>query len=173
MKILVITSLFPNKLNPDYGLYNAELLCSLTGGNDFTFICPISLTPPMYIARKSITKPGITKNWFREIRKIPKQEIFRNIPVYYPQLFYLPKKLSKMSLGVFLFLRLLPIVREIRKRHGFEIIHAFGEFPEGFAAFLFSKIYRVPAIISHRRTFTSAKLKESYLLNKIKNHIIN
>ncbi len=173
MKILVITSLFPNKFNPDYGRYSAELLQSLTSRNEFTVICPISLTPPMYIARKSISKPGIIKNWIREIRKIPKQELFKNIPIYYPQLFYLPKKISKMSLGVFLFLRLLPIVHELRKRHGFEIIHAFGEFPEGFAAFLFSKIYRMPVIISHRRTFTSGQLSESYLLKKIKNYIIN
>ncbi|MBD3291015.1 glycosyltransferase, partial [candidate division KSB1 bacterium] len=117
--------------------------------------------------------PHVTTNWISQLRQIPKREIVHNITVYYPQLFYLPKKISKMSLGIFLFFRLLPIVRQLHKSHRFQIIHAFGEFPEGFAAYALSALFRLPIIITHRRTFTSNKLKESYFLKKINSYIIS
>jgi len=136
MKILVISHLFPNKKNKNYGIFMARQLVEMAKqGMDITVIVPTVWTPPVltyfnkwkdydhnvklweFDGLKAISSPylRITGNWF-----------FRWV-------------------GLSAFLSLKNKVRKLHKKNKFDLIYSRCFFPDGDAAVRLSKRLKIPA----------------------------
>jgi glycosyltransferase involved in cell wall biosynthesis len=138
MKVLVITSLFPNCKQPRLGLFIRERIKALAKYCDIKVIAPVPYFPPI----------NIRKKWFL-YSQIPKKEIQAGLEVYHPRWFIVPK-IGMSFYGVFYFLSILSYIKNIQKEFDFDIIDAHFLYPDGFAAILIAKVLNKPVVVSGR-----------------------
>ena len=172
-KILVISSKFPNKIQFQQGLFVYELVRELSKENQFVVICPISKTPSISLMKRAFKKPAVLRQHYQQIKKIPRIDNYHGISVYYPKLWYLPKKIAHFSDGILLFSRLMPSILRIRKTFKFEIIHAQFAFPEGFVATMLGKIFGVPSVVHCQGSDINADLGKNVVLTRFVTYTLN
>jgi glycosyltransferase involved in cell wall biosynthesis len=135
MKILVITNLFPNKLEPTKATFNKQQLYHLSKLCELKVIAPVPWAPPIHFI----------KNW-KYLRNIPYHEIIDGLDVLHPRYFVIPK--IGRSLYGFLFLAsIFKHVRRSRDEFNFNCIFALWAYPDGFASVLIAKILKKPILI--------------------------
>ncbi len=135
MKILVFTTLFPNSQEPIKGVFVKERVRHYGKDNDIVVVAPV---------------PFQTKLKYRiQGKRIPYREMISSLEVSHPTFYYIPKYLKFLD-GFFLFLSSLWCVGRIKNIHEFSIIDSHYCFPDGFAAVLLGKIFRVPVSITLR-----------------------
>ncbi|MBI3563143.1 MAG: glycosyltransferase family 4 protein [Gammaproteobacteria bacterium] len=125
------TTLFPNNTETTKGIFVKQRVDRLA-----KFFNTIVVAPVRYIPV------------FKTCSKISRSE-HGNIDVYHPRYFVLPK-LAKWTDGVFLFLSTLFFIGKILKRHKVDLIDAHWGYPDGFAAYLTSIVYKIPFIVTLR-----------------------
>jgi teichuronic acid biosynthesis glycosyltransferase TuaC len=81
--------------------------------------------------------------------RIPARQTQDGVEVLHPRFFSVPG-IAKCLDGLFLFLSLLPVLLRLRRRFRFEVIDAHFVYPEGLAAVLLGKVFRVPVVITLR-----------------------
>jgi len=92
MKILFLTSLFPNSTKPINGIFNLSRVHALQDqGCDVRVVAPIGLTPK---ESDLFPFPKFKKifNIFKGINQISFQSEFENIIVYHPKWYWLPRR---------------------------------------------------------------------------------
>ena len=129
MKVLTLSTVFPNAAQPVHGLFVFERVRHTTRHADVRVVAPLA--------------------WFKRPRSIPMAEMRDNLPIEHPTFFYVPGLLKFLD-GGFLFLSILPRVRRIRRRFHFDLIDAHFGFPEGVAAVLLGLWFRCPVVITLR-----------------------
>ncbi|MCK5342985.1 MAG: glycosyltransferase, partial [Candidatus Heimdallarchaeota archaeon] len=82
---------------------------------------------------------------------VSKFEVIDGLEVYHPRFFYIPGVFKSLD-GVFLFLSSLFIIVRIRCSFRFDVIDAHFAYPDGFAAVLLGKVFRVPVTVTLRGT---------------------
>lgn len=132
MKVLALTTVFPNAAQPTHGTFVFERLRHLARLADVRVVAPVSWR----VATGSGTGP--------ECRGA-------DLRVERPRFVYVPGILKVLD-GLFLFLSVLGVVRRLRRTFDFEVIDAHFAFPEGFAAALLSVWARRPFTITMRGT---------------------
>jgi len=172
-KILVISSKFPNRIHFQQGLFVYQLVRELSRENEFMVVCPISKTPSISLLKRAFKRPSILRLYYRQMRQIPQSDNYHGLPVVYPRLWYLPKKIAHFSDGIFLLGRLLPVILKIRTTFKFEIIHAQFAFPEGFAATLLGKLFAVPSVIHCQGSDINVDLGRSFILTRFVTYTLN
>ena len=139
MRILVISSVFPNSKHPLYGVFVKERMARVARGCELVVVAPVPWFPFNRLFR------GV------ETEGIPAYEVQDSIPVYHPKFLSVPGVLKCLD-GFFYFLSVLPLARRLRRSFRFDLIDAHFAYPDGFAGCLLAKVFRCPVIVTLRGT---------------------
>ena len=139
MKILVFTSLYPNNVWPNHGVFIKERMSQFAkfDGCEVKVIAPV----PYF--------PAIKFNWRWRFSQVARRELRNGIEVYHPRYFLTPK-IGMALYGWMMFLSVLPAVRRIQRGFDFDLIDAHYVYPDGFAAVLFGRVFKKPVVVSAR-----------------------
>lgn len=142
MRVLVFTSLFPNREKPLQGIFVFQRMVHFAerSGNQVQVVAPVPYFP-RWIHVTSWASEG----------KIPHAEEIGPLTVYHPRYPFLPK-ISMPLHGVLMFLGCFLTVHRVHKQTPFDCIDAHFVYPDGFAAILFGKLLNLPVIVSARGT---------------------
>ena len=140
MKVLTYTTLFPNNVFPNHGVFIKERMRFFAQRNELKVVAPVPYFPGI----------NINTRWYK-YSKIKKFEIIEDIPVWHPRYFITPR--IGMSLyGDYLYWSTKKIVAKILSSYTFEAIDAHYIYPDGYAALKIAKEFNKPIILSARGT---------------------
>lgn len=92
MKILYVTSLFPNTLNPHKGIFNLSRVKALRKlGHEIKVISPIGLTPPNRYLFPCVRFNSI-RDYCGPLKRIPFFEVLEQFEIFHPKWYWLPRK---------------------------------------------------------------------------------
>jgi len=151
MKILVVTSMFPNCEQPTLGVFVRERMFRVARQCELKVVAPVPWFPFM-----GILKPG-----YRPL--VPFREVQDGVEVLHPRFFNVPG-IFKCLDGFFFFLSALATVARVRRQFRFDVIDAHFAYPDGMGAVLLGKVFGVPVTITLRGTIR--KLSR-YLLRRV------
>ena len=141
MKALIFTSLYPNNVSPQLGIFIKERMTHFARLKNCQakVVAPVPYYPPIKLGSR----------W--KFSQVARYEVRDGLDVYHPRYFMTPK--IGMSLyGVAMFLSVLPTVRRIQRSFDFDVIDSHFVYPDGFAAVLLGKVLRKPVVVSARGT---------------------
>ena len=151
MKVLVLTTVFPNCKQPTLGTFVRERMFRVAKECELKVVAPVPWFP----------FAGYLKPNYRPI--VPRNEIQQGIEVYHPRFFSVPGVLKCLD-GFFFFLSLLSPLRRIRDDFDFDIIDAHFAYPEGLGAVLLARFFDRPVTITLRGTIVPLS---KYLLRRV------
>ncbi|MBI3320806.1 MAG: glycosyltransferase family 4 protein [Candidatus Omnitrophica bacterium] len=137
MKLLVITNLFPNALEPNRGLFNKQQILELARRSDVKVIAPVPWCP------RSRALERVTR-WSARAR-VPARERIDGLEVYHPRCVVIPK----MGRALYGWLFLWGIERTVRDLHRvfpFDRILATWAYPDVWAAAAIAQRMRLPLV---------------------------
>ncbi len=141
MKILSLSSVYPNPAEPGLGLFVRARLEHMAAGAEVKVIAPIPL----------LDYSNPQGKLFRR-RNFPVARQDGPFEVFHPRWLFPPKG-TPLNV-VCEFLRLAPLVHRIRKTFPFDLMDAHFGYPEGAAAALLARMFRVPYTITLRGSET-------------------
>jgi teichuronic acid biosynthesis glycosyltransferase TuaC len=139
VKILVFTSLYPNNVWPNHGVFVKERTTHVArlDGCQVKVVAPVPYHPRL----------KITHRWrFSQVHRYERRD---GLEVYHPRYFMLPK-VGMTLYGMQMFLSALPTVKKIRHDFDFDLIDAHYVYPDGFAAVLLGRMLGKPVVVSAR-----------------------
>ncbi len=119
MKVLAISNLFPNRIEPTKAAFNRQQFRSLAE------LCELHVVTPV---------PRLS----RLANSIPCQDEIEGIPVYYPRYLHIPKIL-RWTYGWLMFLGIFRTVRKLEREKRFDAIYATWAFPDAYAAAMIAR----------------------------------
>jgi glycosyltransferase involved in cell wall biosynthesis len=142
MKILTFTHLFPNEIQPMWGIFVYQRVNHFAKrpGNQVRVVAPVPYIPRWFP----------TSNWekYKRIRSVEK---VGDLDVEHPRYPLLPK-IGMPLHGLLLFLGCYRYVARLHREEGFDCIDSHWVYPDGFAAVLLGKMLGVPVFCSARGT---------------------
>ncbi len=140
MRILTFTTIYPNNIHRNNGIFNFERVRALSKSNEVKVVAPIPFFPPIKLKRR----------WF-DFSRVSKNEKIDGIDVYHPRYLLIPK-IGMALYGISLFLSSLFVLLKIRKRFPFDIIDSHYMYPDGFAAVLLGRAFHKPVVVTAHGT---------------------
>lgn len=141
-KLLVFSSLFPSSVRPNAGVFIKERMFRVGRQLSVVVVSPVPWFPLQQLIR--YWKPN-----FRP-QPEPYAEI-DGIEVYYPKFFSIPG-FFKSHDGFFMAASCVLTLLKIRKNYRFDLIDAHFAYPDGYAASLLGRWFKVPVTITLRGT---------------------
>jgi teichuronic acid biosynthesis glycosyltransferase TuaC len=144
IKTLTLTTLFPNSVQPNHGIFVANRLEHLLATGDVAteIVAPVPWFPS--------TNPSFGQ--YARQAAVPDREQRFGRPVYHPRYAVIPKVGMTVAPGL-LYLGARRTVAEIlRSGFDFDLIDAHYFYPDGVAAIMLGKTFRKPVIITARGT---------------------
>ena len=141
MKALIFTSLYPNNVWPQQGVFIKERMTHYARlkNCEAKVVAPVPYYPPIKIGSR----------W--KYSQVAHHEMRDGLDVYHPRYFMTPT--IGMSLyGVAMFFSVWPLVKRIQRSFDFDVIDAHFLYPDAFAAILLGKVLRKPVVVSARGT---------------------
>ena len=140
MKILTYTTLFPNAVDPNHGIFIENRILHFTRhyGHELRVVAPVPFFP----------KLRIFPRWHR-FSQVPRQELRQDVAVFHPRYLVTPK-LGMMLYGWSMFLGTLGTVRRLQRNFDFSAIDAHFLYPDAFAAILLGRVFQRPVVVSAR-----------------------
>jgi glycosyltransferase involved in cell wall biosynthesis len=139
-KLLVYCTLFPSNKRPNAGVFIRERMFRVGQQVPIVVVSPVPWFPFQ----------GIIRYWKPDFRPQPdKFEIQQGVQVYFPRFLSIPG-LFKSWDGFFMALGSFATLAELKKE--FNIIDAHFAYPDGYAATLLGKWFKVPVTITLRGT---------------------
>lgn len=160
LKILVLSHMYPNNINPIAGIFVHEQVKALKKmGCEVKVLSPVPWTPfPVKI---------MNKKW-NNYSKISNYEKIEDIDVYYPRKITFPKNFLLDKSGIIYFNAIKKIVREIYKDYKFDIIHSHSALPDGYAGMLLKREYNKPLVTTiHGKDFQQTIFKNKKCLKAV------
>jgi teichuronic acid biosynthesis glycosyltransferase TuaC len=142
IKLLVFSSVFPNAVQPHHGVFVRERMRGLMSGAEPPEIEVQVVAPTPWFPFASGLRPG-----YRPV--VPREEVQDGVRVLHPRYLSVPGILKCLD-GILLFLSTLPALIRLRKSFRFDAIDAHFIYPEGLAAVLHGRVFRVPVLITLR-----------------------
>lgn len=137
MKILVFTTLYPNHLAPNFGVFIKERMTHFARrGHEVRVVAPVPYYPLKWGARA-------------QYGQIKAREEIEGLTVYHPRYFMTPK-IGMSTYGMTMFLSVLPFMKRLRREFDFDLIDAHYVYPDGFAAVQLGKHFDKPVVVSAR-----------------------
>jgi glycosyltransferase involved in cell wall biosynthesis len=139
MNVLVFTTLYPNNITPNHGVFIKERITHYAklDGCNVKVVAPI----PYF--------PGIKINWRWKFSQVLLIEVRDGIEVHHPR-YYMVPKVGMCLYGLTLFLSVLRTIGKIRQSFDFDLIDAHFVYPDGFAAVLLGYWFGKPVVVSAR-----------------------
>jgi glycosyltransferase involved in cell wall biosynthesis len=139
MRVLTFTSLYPNNVWPNHGVFIKERMTHFAAleGCEVKVVAPVPYFPPLQLGHRFL------------FSQVLRREVIAGLDVYHPRYFMVPK-VGMALYGILMFLSVLPVVKRIQQDFNFDIIDAHYIYPDGFAAVLLGHLFRKPVIISAR-----------------------
>jgi len=141
-RLLVFTTLFPHSGQPHAGVFIRERMFRVAQILPLTVVAPVPWFPLQGLIR-------LFRPHFRP--SAPRHELQQGIDVYHPRFFSIPGFFKSWD-GLFMALCSYRLVSRLRKQGGFDIIDAHFAYPDGYAATLLGKWFKVPVTITLRGT---------------------
>ncbi len=178
-KLIVFTSLFPSKKRPNAGLFIRERMFRVGKQIPIIVISPVPWFPFQ----------SVIQYWKPYFRPQPeKYEEQSGIEVHYPRFLSVPGILKNWD-GFFMALGSWRLLRKLKQQQKFNIIDSHFAYPDGYAATLLGKLFKVPVTITLRGTevplsaMPARKIKMMEALNNatqifsvsksLKNHVVD
>lgn len=167
MKVLVFTSLFPNNIWPNHGVFIKNRMKSVSLQEEVTVkvVAPVPYFPPI---------KG-TSRWLYS--QVLRKEKIEGLEIYHPRYLMIPK-VAMFLHGLMMALSVYWGLMKIKREYDFDIIDAHYVFPDCFAAILLGCVFKSPVVVSARgtdinlfRKFPVVNKMILYALHK-SNHII-
>jgi glycosyltransferase involved in cell wall biosynthesis len=137
MKVLVLSGQFPTPRDPVCGMFVVEQIKALRKlGVEITVVAPTPWAPRALRFLKRVQAHLLT----------PTQSQLDDFEVHYLKIPTLPGGHLFSLSGFFLYFRSRSIVRRYLERGGIDLIHAHTVMPEGFAAVLLGKTFKIPVV---------------------------
>ena len=137
MRILVISHLFPNACDPIAGIFVLEQVKALRKrGLDVIVLSPIPWAP-----RFLAFMPRV-----RKYHCFPRDSELAGVPVHYVSALAFPRGRLFFLYGFFFYLACRRLARKYITDLGIDMIHAHTIMPDGFAAVLLGRKFKVPVI---------------------------
>jgi len=140
MRILTFTSLFPNAVDPDFGIFIFQRTSHLAQrrGNSVEVVAPVPYAPSFL---KGTARGAMAA--------IPSEEAIDGLEVHHPRYLLLPK-VSMLLHGLLMYRGCLPLVRRLHQRKRFDCIDAHYVFPDGLAAVRIGRSLGIPVVVTAR-----------------------
>lgn len=142
MRVLIFTSLFPNREKPLQGIFVLQRMGHFAkrSGNQVQVIAPVPYFP----------------SWLRWTRwqsegQIPRSEEIAGLAIHHPRYPLLPK-ISMPLHGLLMFIGSLRTAHRLHREMKFDCIDAHFVYPDGLAAVLLGKFLKLPVVVSARGT---------------------
>jgi len=136
MRVLVLSSTFPNTNEPVRGIFIFERIRRLARRCDLVVVSPVPWFP--------------LNRWIRRGRAtVPYMEKLGGVTVYHPRFLSIPRY-GKFLDGAMYFLCLVPFIARLKRTFRFELVDAHFEFPDGVGGTLIAKLFRRPVIVTLR-----------------------
>jgi len=133
MKVLCVTSLFPDKTRPTYAPFNLRQILSLARLSELSLISPVPW-------------PHKLKAFARGIRIEPPAECRDLMEVHYPTYFYVPKVL-RSSYGRSYYLSIRSIFNAVVRGFRPDVVYATWAYPDCYAAYLAAGERDLPLVV--------------------------
>jgi glycosyltransferase involved in cell wall biosynthesis len=139
MKILVFTSLYPNHIWPNHGIFIKARMAHFArrAGCEIKVVAPI----PYF--------PAININWRWKFSQVARREIQDGVEVYHPR-YLLTPKLGMVLYGWLMFFSVAPLIKKIHQEFDFDLIDSHFAYLDGFAAVQLGRRYNKPVVLSAR-----------------------
>ncbi len=137
MRVLVLSSVFPNPKQPTFGVFIRERVRRVARHCELVVVAPVPWFPVNRLIRGSL--------W----SGIPVFEQQEGLPVYHPRFFCVPRYFKWLD-GLFYACSLFPFLARLRRTFPFDVIDAHFAYPDGVAAALLGKVLRRPVVITLR-----------------------
>jgi len=166
MKILSLTSLFPNNVNPVFCVFIKERVRYLAKLHDLRVVAPVPYFPKIHLHRR-----------WHEYSLVKSHEYIAGMKIYHPRYLITPR-VGMAFYGLLYFLSILHFMRRLNREYPFDLLDAHYIYPDGLAAVLLAKVLKKPVVLSARGTdinvFTTFPLIRSWIAYALKSchHII-
>jgi glycosyltransferase involved in cell wall biosynthesis len=142
LRILTFTSIFPNGVDPTYGVFIYQRVAHLAKrpGNEVVVISPIPYFPRWVKV----------KRW-KNPTEVPSHENVDGLTVFHPRYFLLPKVFMPFH-AISMFLGCLGRACKLNWQKRIDCIDAHFAYPDGLAGVLLGKVLKVPVVVSARGT---------------------
>ena len=161
MKLLVLTKLFPNNINPIFGVFVKERIKALAQNCEVKVVAPVPWAPPLKQFKK----------WYY-FSQVCDQEIIDGLEVFHPR-YINPPKIGRSLYGFFYYLGIISLINKIYKEFKFDFIDVHWAYPDGFGAILVSRYFNKPCVITVRgsdiNSFTNKPFLRSLILYTLQN----
>lgn len=141
-RLVVFCSLFPSSVQPNAGVFIKERMFRVATHCPIVVVSPVPWFPFQSLIR--LIKPGFRP----QPERVEEQQ---GIKVFYPRFFSFPGVLKNFD-GLFMALGSLMTLYRIKRFHQFNLIDAHFAYPDGYAATLLGKWFKVPVTITLRGT---------------------
>lgn len=140
MRVLTVTSLFPNAVSPLLGTFVYQRVAHFAKRERHTVqvVAPVPYFP-LWVPMSRWSAFG----------RVPRKEQIGSLTVYHPRYPQMPK-ISMLFHGLLIFLGCLRLVCRLHREQKFDCIDAHYVFPDGLAAVLLGKWLGIPVVISAR-----------------------
>lgn len=142
LRIVLITMLFPNKLEPGKTTFVLEIAKELSKHAEIKVIAPVRKLPLGGISKRMI-------KGYSDSSKIEFYEKLEGLDVYHPKIF-LPPKVFRFLHGFLYFLAVKKLTKNLSEQFDFDLILSPYLFPDGFASVLIAKYLNKPVVIEAR-----------------------
>jgi len=149
LRILTFTTLFPNEQQPAHGLFVRERILAMAKLVELRVIAPVPWFPNVRF---------LGERYYR-YSQIPLRENQGGTPVEHPRFPVIPK-VCKAADGLLLAAGSLSRVHQLRAEFPFDIVDSHWAYPDGAAAAILAKYFRVPLAITVRGDDINIFLKE-------------
>ena len=149
MKVLFLSTVYPNPNSPTSGIFVHEQISKLVNlGIEAVVISPIAMVPPVRLLKFQKHLIESWQGWIKSRKSIPAQTHFDDVTVFYPKWLLLPKLFFGHLEGKTLYVHLKSLLQNLWKTWRWDIIHAHFLTPGGMCAEFISKKYNTPFVVS-------------------------
>lgn len=138
MKILFVSSQFPNSIQPDLGVFSLQVVKQFAVKDEIQVIAPLPTLGMFNFA-------GDLKRYNTNLN-IPTKEIIDNILVYHPKYFAFPA--MGFTHHIAMYVSLMPLIKSIHFDWGIDVINCHWLFPDGVAVQRIGKKLGIPVMLT-------------------------